>query len=42
MGKNAGVKATVGVLTGTGTAEQLKKCFDFLVPDLSFVRTGNG
>jgi len=42
MGKNAGVKATVGVLTGTGTVEQLKKCFDFLIPDLSFVRTGNG
>ncbi|MCR4432818.1 MAG: HAD family hydrolase [Caldiserica bacterium] len=38
MGKNAGVKSTVGVLTGTGTLDQLKNCFDLVIPDLSYIK----
>lgn len=38
MGKNAGVKGTIGVLTGTGDYQQLKGCFDFVIPDLSFIK----
>lgn len=38
MGKNARVGKTIGVLTGTGSLEQLQVCFDIVIPDLSLIK----